>query len=109
MFGVRAGQVLGQCGEPDGYTNNTGVATVAGHQPRAQYAHFGQFAARHIAHVGQCFAVVFFCLFHLWHCWRTIVGRCFAKQVCCAISDGDEQVRNIFGVVLITNIKNFYL
>lgn len=47
-----------------------------------RYAYFGDAIAGHFTHAGQCLAIVLFCVFHIWHNWRTTLAGYFKAKMC---------------------------
>lgn len=47
-----------------------------------RYAYFGNVAVGYFAHAGQCLAVMFFCIFHIWHHRCTTLARYFKAKMC---------------------------
>lgn len=47
-----------------------------------RYANSCDAIAGYIANARQCAAAVFFRLLHIWHCWRSALGRYFATTMC---------------------------
>jgi hypothetical protein len=43
--------------------------------PPERYANFGDAAAGHSAYARQRSSPLFFCILHIWHYWRSVVGR----------------------------------